>query len=103
MKTKESRHGLHKDGNVLLGAMVEPKKKAIALVTAAVMAGSGKPITQSDFIWRGVCNLAFSAGVTDKDGNVLPKYEDAVTLAEASVVAVNKSNRGSRGGKRRAK
>lgn len=99
----KTRHGLHKDGNVLLGGMVEPRVKAIALVTAAVVAGSGKKLTQTEIIWEGISRLAKSYGVLDSNGKVTPQFEDAVTLAEAEVVSTNKSNRGSRGGKRRAK
>lgn len=98
--TKESRNGKHKDGHVLLGAMVEPEKKAIAIVTAAVLAGEGKPLTQTDIIWEGILRIAQSVGVVDSDGNPTPQYKDAITLATETVVSGNKNNRGSRGGKR---
>lgn len=91
-----TRHGKHRDGNVLLGAMVEPRKKAIAIVTAAVLAGDGKKLNQSDIIWRGIENLAIGAGVLDGNGNVTPAFEDAVTIAEATVAQTNLSNRGTR-------
>ena len=100
MTQKTSRHGKHKDGNVLLGAMVEPRKKAIAIVTASVLAGDGKPISQSDIVWRGIENLAIGAGVLDSSGDVTPDFKDAVTIAEAAVTHTNKVNRGTRGGKR---
>lgn len=98
-----SRQGKHKDGHVLLGAMVEPRKKAIAIVTAAVVAGKGRPLTQTDIIWEGVARLAREYGVLGDDGNVTPQYADAVLLATESVVVVNRSNRGTRGGMRGAK
>lgn len=101
--TNKSRNGKHKEGNVLLGAMVEPEKKAIAIVTAAVLAKEGKPMTQTDVIWDGVCSIAHHAGVVDANGRPTPQYKDAVMLATASVVFTNKSNRGTRGGKRKAK
>lgn len=101
--TRKSRHGLHKDGNVLLGGMVETHKKAVAIVTAAVVAGTGKPLTQTDIVWMGIRSIAERYGVLDKAGNATPKYADAIVLAEESVVAVNKQNRGTRGGKRGAK
>ena len=97
---KQSRNGRHKDGHVLLGAMVEPEKKAIAIVTAAVLAGEGKPLTQTDIIWEGILRIAQSVGVVDGNGRPTPKYEDAIILATETVVSGNKSNRGTRGGKR---
>ena len=98
-----TRHGKHKDGNVLLGAMVEPRKKAIAIVTASVIAGKGEKLSQTEIIWEGIARLAQSVGVIDERGEVMPQYVDAVTLATASVVSGNKGNRGTRGGKRGAK
>lgn len=101
--SKAPRHGRHKDGNVLLGAMVEPEKKAIAIVTAALLAGAGKPMTQTEIIWEGISRLAQSVGVIDNSGNVTPQYADAVALVKATVVEGNRSNRGTRGGKRGAR
>lgn len=98
--SKGKRHGRHKEGNVLLGAVVEPHKKAIAIVTAAAMAGQGKPISQSDLIWEGIARLAMSVGVLDANGRVTPEYKDAVQLAIETVTATNTQNRGSRGGRR---
>lgn len=97
---RESRNGKHKDGHVLLGAMVEPQKKAIAIVTAAVLAGEGKTLTQTEIIWEGILRIARSVGVVDEDGKPTAKYADAVLLATETVVNGNKSNRGTRGGKR---
>lgn len=101
--TKKSRHGLHKDSKILLGGMVEPYKKAVAVVTAAVVAGSGEPLTQTDIIWVGIRSLAERYNVLDRDGNATPAYADAITLAEETIVAENQQNRGTRGGKRGAK
>lgn len=98
-----TRHGKHKDGNVLLGAMVEPRKKAIAILTAAAVAANGSPISQSDLIWKGIENLAMAYGVLDKNGDVTPEYSDAFLLTLSTVVGVNRSNRGTRGGRRAAK
>jgi len=64
--------------------MVFPRKKAIAMVTAAVAAADGS-MTITDLIWTGVENIAKSLGVLDKDGNVTEKYEAAVRLAEFQV------------------
>ena len=102
MKT-QSRNGKHKEGHVLLGAMVEPQKKAIATVTAAVLAGEGKPLTQTDIIWEGIFRIAQSVGVVDHNGKPTPKYEDAIILATETVVCGNRNNRGTRGGKRYSK
>lgn len=98
--TKGKRHGRHRDGNVLLGSMVEPQKKAIAIVTAAALAGEGRAMSQTDIIWEGISRLAQSVGVIDGDGNVTPQYQDAVELAKASVIEGNKRNRAARGGRR---
>lgn len=103
MNKTGSRHGKHKDGNVLLGAMVEPRKKAIALVTASVIAGSGKPLNLSEIIWIGIENLAKGYGVLDENGEVSSGYADAVTIAEAAVADTNRNNRGTRGGRRASK
>lgn len=97
----ESRNGKHKEGNVLLGAMVEPQKKAIAIVTAAVLAGEGRTLTQTEIIWEGILRIAKSCGVVDENGKPTPRYADAVLLVTESVVNGNKSNRGTRGGKRK--
>ena len=97
-----SRYGRHKEGHVLLGAMVEPRKKAIAIVTAAALAGKGRTLTQTDVIWEGIMMIARSVGVVDERGEPTPKYKDAVLLALESVIADNRRNRGSRGGKRDA-
>lgn len=94
------RSGKHKDGNVLLGAMVEPQKKAIAIVTAAVLAGEGRSLTQTEIIWEGILRIARSVGVVDKNGKPTPQYKDAVILATETVVLGNRNNRGTRGGKR---
>lgn len=97
---KESRNGKHKDGHVLLGAMVEPQKKAIAIVTAAVLAGEGRTLTQTDIIWEGILRIALAVGVVDAEGKPTPQYADAVLLATESVINGNRNNRGTRGGKR---
>lgn len=98
--TKGQRHGRHREGNVLLGAVVDPEKKAIAIVTAAALAGEGRAMSQTDIIWEGISRLAQSVGVIDRDGNVTPQYQDAVALTKASVIEGNKSNRVTRGGRR---
>ena len=99
----KNMHGKHREDKVLLGAMVEPRGKAIAIVTAAAVADTGKPMSQSDLIWIGIEHLAIQNGVLNPDGTVSDKYRNAVDLAEASVVDVNKANKGTRGGKRGAK
>lgn len=86
-KTKKtSRHGRHKESKVMLGGMVEPKWKAITIVTAAAFAGRGKPITQSDLLLEGVCRLAYQVGVMDANGEITEQYRDAVELAELTIV-----------------
>ncbi len=100
-KKTDTRNGKHKEGHVLMGAVVTPWKKAIAIVTSAVIAGKGETMTQTDIIWRGIENLAIGVGVLTKDGKVAKEFADAVALAEASVVASNKTNRGTRGGVRK--
>lgn len=100
---KTSRNGKHKEGNVLLGAMVEPKKKAVAIVTAAVLAGKGEPMTQTQIIWEGISRIAQSVGVLDANERPTPQYADAIQLATEVVVSKNRKDRGSRGGVRSAK
>ena len=84
----------------MLGAMVEPQKKAIAIVTAAVLAGEGRSLTQTEIIWEGILRIARSVCVVDENGKPTPQYKDAITLATETVVLGNRNNRGTRGGKR---
>lgn len=80
----KSRQGRHPDHYVMLGGMVPPEKKAIAMVTAAVVAGEGK-LTVLDLMWRGVENIARTVGVLDANGQVSKKYRDVVKLAELTI------------------
>lgn len=94
--------GKHKEGNVLLGGMVPPFRKAVTIVTAAVASGNGKPLTQNDLIWMGVASIARQYGVLDENGKVTPMYKDAVIIAEGLVKDTHKSYKGTSGGKRKA-
>jgi hypothetical protein len=87
--TKGSRAGKHKPENVLMGAFVTPRKKAITMVTAAVVAGEGS-MTISDLLWRGVENIARTVGVLNANGEVAAKYMDAVVLAEYAIAKTKK-------------
>lgn len=87
--TKGSRMGKHRPENVLMGSFVTPRKKAIAMITCAVVAGDGK-MTISDLLWRGVENIARTVGVLDANGEVAPKYRDAVTVAEFTIAEVKR-------------
>lgn len=89
---KKSRQGRHPDHYVMLGGMVPPEKKAIAMITAAVVAGNGK-ITVLDLMWRGVENIARTVGVLDANGKVAEKYRDAVKLAELTIAENQKTRR----------
>ena len=89
---KKSRQGKHPDHYVMLGGMVPPEKKAIAMITAAVVAGEGK-LTVLDLMWRGVENIARTVGVLDANGQVTAKYRDAVTLAEITIAENQKARR----------
>ena len=80
----KSRQGRHPDHYVMLGGMVPPEKKAIEMVTAAVVAGEGK-LTVLDLMWRGVENIARTVGVLDANGQVSKKYRDVVKLAELTI------------------
>ncbi len=91
-KNKKSRAGKHPDHYVLLGGMVPPEKKAIAMVTAALVAGSGK-MTVLDLLLRGVENFARQYGVLDENGKVTDKFRDAVTLAEYTIRENQKARR----------
>lgn len=89
---KKSRQGRHPDHYVMLGGLVPPTKKAIAMVTAAVVAGQGK-MTVLDLLWRGVENIARTVGVLDANGRVSAQYRDAVTLAEFTIGENQKKRR----------
>ena len=91
-KTKSNRSGKHPDHYVMLGGMVPPEKKAIAMITAAVVAGSGK-MTVLDLLWSGVENTAKAVGVLDSSGRVTEKYADAVTLATYTIGENQKARR----------
>lgn len=90
-KTK-SRQGKHPDHYVMFGGMVPPRKKAIAMITAGVVAGEGK-LTVLDLMWRGIENIARSVGVLDENGKVTAKYKDAVLLAEYTIGENQKKRR----------
>lgn len=89
---KKSRQGRHPDHYVILGGMVPPEKKAIAMITAAVVAGDGK-LTVLDLLWRGVENIARTVGVLDANGQVTAKYRDAVTLAQYTIAENQQARR----------
>lgn len=81
---KKSRQGRHPDHYVMLGGLVPPKKKAIAMITAAVLAGDGR-LSVLDLLWRGVESIARTVGVIDANGRVADRYRDAVHLAELTI------------------
>ncbi len=87
--THGSRAGKHRPENVLLGAFVTPRKKAITMITCAVVANGGE-MTISDLLWRGVENIARTVGVIDANGQVAEKYRDAVTIAEFQIAETKK-------------
>ena len=72
-----------------MGAFVTPRKKAITMVTCAVVANGGE-MTISDLLWRGVENIARTVGVLDAKGEVAEKYRDAVTIAEFQIAETKK-------------
>lgn len=76
----------------MLGGLVPPEKKAIAMITAAVVAGEGK-LTVLDMMWRGVENIARTVGVLDANGRVTEKYRDAVALAKMTIAQKQKERR----------
>lgn len=90
--SRGSRAGKHKAENVLMGAFVTPRKKAITMVTCAVVANGGK-MTISDLMWRGVENIARMVGVLDTNGEVAEKYRDTVRLAELTISEHQKARR----------
>lgn len=91
-KKRKTRCGRHPDYYVMLGGLVPPQKKAIAMITAAIVAGDGK-LTVLDLLWKGVENIARTVGVLDASGNVTAKYKDAVTLAEFTISENQKKRR----------
>lgn len=94
-KTK-SRQGKHPDHYVMFGGMVPPRKKAIAIITASVVAGEGK-LSVLDLMWRGIENIARTVGVLDANGEVSAKYKDAVLLAEYTIGENQKKRRSKNG------
>jgi len=95
--SRGSRAGKHRPENVLMGSFVTPRKKAITMVTCAVVANGGE-MSISDLLWRGVENIARMVGVIDKNGEVAEKYRDAVSIAEFQI-AETKKERQARHGK----
>ena len=91
-KTKKSRQGRHPDHYVMLGGLVPPEQKAIAIITAAVVAGDGR-LSVLDLMWRGVENIARTVGVLDANGEVAEKYRDAVKLTELTIAENQKARR----------
>ena len=89
---KGSRAGKHRPENVLMGAFVTPRKKAITMITCAVVAGDGK-MSISDLMWRGVENIARTVGVLDANGEVAEKYRDVVKLTELTITENQKARR----------
>lgn len=87
-----SRAGKHRPENVLMGAFVTPRKKAITMITCAVVAGDGK-MSISDLMWRGVENIARTVGVLDANGEVAEKYRDVVKLTELTIAENQKARR----------
>lgn len=90
-KTK-SRQGRHPDHYVMLGGLVPPEKKAIAMITAAVVAGHRK-LTVLDLLWQGVESIARTVGVLDNEGRVTEKYRDAVKIATYTIGENQKARR----------
>ena len=93
---KRSRQGRHPDHYVMLGGMVPPRKKAIAIVTAAVVAGKGNKLAVLDLLWKGVENIANMFGVIDKNGEVTEQYRDVVAMTEYSIGENQKAARAKR-------
>jgi len=91
-QTKKSRQGRHPDHYVMLGGMVPPRKKAIAMVTASIVANEGK-MTVLDLMWRGVENIARMVGVIDTNGEVTEKFRDIVAVTEFSIGENQKKRR----------
>lgn len=84
---KGSMRGKHNPDLVLLGSMVTPRKKAIALVTLGALATvrDSKSLTLTDMLWEGVEVFAKRLGIIDANGEVTDKYRDAITIAEYQV------------------
>lgn len=92
MKTARSRQGRHPDHYVMLGGLVPPRKKAIAMVTASIVANEGK-MTVLDLMWRGVENIARTVGVIDSSGQVTEKFRDIVMVTEFEIGENQKKRR----------
>ncbi len=76
----------------MLGGLVPPRKKAIAMVTASIVANEGK-MTVLDLMWRGVENIARTVGVIDSSGQVTEKFRDIVMMTEFEIGENQKKRR----------
>lgn len=76
----KSRNGKHKPGNVRMGIYVEPRRKAIALLTAKEC-----DMTMTDVIWAGIESVAKGRGILDGNGEVTKKFSSQY-LATLSIV-----------------
>lgn len=83
-KNSRSRQGRHPDNYVIIGGLVPPRKKAIAIITASILAGEGK-MGVLDLLWRGVENIARTVGVLDSAGNVTERFRDVVAMTERTI------------------
>lgn len=92
MKKARSRQGRHPDHYVMLGGLVPPRKKAIAMVTASIVANEGK-MTVLDLMWRGIENIARTVGVIDSSGQVTEKFRDIVMMTEFEIGENQKKRR----------
>ena len=88
---QKAKHGGHNPDNVLLGLHVPPEHKAIAKLTAMM---SQQDVTS--LMLNGLWAISSSFGITDKDGNVTPDYEEEIKML-AHEVRTNKKERQNNG------
>lgn len=92
--TRKSKHGQHHERLVGFSTYIEPELKAIVQVSANEIG-----IDMVEVQKRGFLNVAYSAGVTDKNGKVLPKYRQAVD-AYVDIYLTSKENNKKRKGEK---
>lgn len=91
-KTKKSRHGWHKPGDVLLGFHTSPEMKAVAKITASMLHTDVKTI-----MLDGMMAKAKILGIVDARGNVTPAFKDEVETAAHIIRSAKKERQNNNG------
>ena len=85
-KTKGTRKGKHKQGNVRIGLYLSPFRKAVAILCAQEC-----DMSLTDLVWHGIESVAIGKGILDADGKVAEKFK-ARLAAATSIVKLSEVN-----------